>query len=196
VYFDRVSQETISRSELVTRELAFIHWAPLVEDYLDGIGLTLPELAAVEGGAIGGTLEALAEVGVRPTFYAFSARVSSAVTMHNEHTGIRFVVLPAPKVFRPLPRWGLASNLLAARPPLNGVRRSRAESATNSRRGSRDQPHHSRRSYAEGRRQSSCARNTRTFGSMPFRSSDRGLGCPPSRSFRVGPIDRRGPRAS
>jgi starch synthase len=105
-------------------EIALLHWAPLLEDYLGSLGLGHESFSEIRGGGVAGTLEALVQAGASATFYSFSSSVTVPVHSRNAETGVDFVVLPAPRPFTFLRRHGLASNLIAPRPPLTGARRA------------------------------------------------------------------------
>lgn len=85
--------------------IALLPWGDLIEDFLDGIGLSLDDFCSkMTGGWLFGYVEALRLHGIRTTIFCFSDRVKG--TVHKEHaaTGAEIVLLRAPAAYRWLRR--------------------------------------------------------------------------------------------
>ncbi len=85
--------------------IALVPWGDLIEDFLDGIGVSLDEFSSkMTGGWLFGYIEALRLQGIETVVVCFSARVVSTVRTVHEPTGARIVILRAPGIYRRLRR--------------------------------------------------------------------------------------------
>jgi len=85
--------------------VALVPWGDVIEDFLDGIGVSLDEFSSkMTGGWLFGYIEALHLQGIETVVFCFSARVTSTVRTVHKPTGARIVVLRAPRVYRRLRR--------------------------------------------------------------------------------------------
>ena len=76
--------------------VALLPWGDLLEDFLDGIGLSLEEFRdGMSGGWLFGYVEALERAGVATVVVCVSARVKEPVRWRHGPTGAPLVVLPA-----------------------------------------------------------------------------------------------------
>ena len=81
--------------------IAFLHAYDLIEDFLDGIGVSLETYCSeMTGGWLFGYVEALKTVGVRSILYCISAQVSSVSRVTHAPTGATICILPAPRMYR------------------------------------------------------------------------------------------------
>jgi len=87
------------------RTLAIVPWGDLIEDFLDGIGVSLTEFAEeMTGGWLFGYVDALKREGVECVLFCFSAHVREPTLLTHRATGARICVLPAPARYRRLRR--------------------------------------------------------------------------------------------
>ena len=85
--------------------IALLPWGDVIEDFLDGIGVSLETFCtAMDGGWLFGYIEALRRAGVRTVVVCVSARVSEPTPFEHGPTGARFWVLPASHLFLRLRR--------------------------------------------------------------------------------------------
>lgn len=85
--------------------VALVDWSPLIEDFLDGLGLSFAEFRdEMSGGWMFGYVDALARAGVRTVVVCVSARVADVERHVHAATGAPLVVLPAPRAYRALRR--------------------------------------------------------------------------------------------
>jgi glycosyltransferase involved in cell wall biosynthesis len=83
--------------------VALLPWGDLLEDFLDGIGLSLDEFRAeLSGGWLFGYVEALERAGVSTVVVCVSARVDETTRWRHGPTGAALVVLPAAAAYRRL----------------------------------------------------------------------------------------------
>ena len=76
--------------------VALLPWGDLLEDFLDGIGLTLEEFRdEMSGGWLFGYVDALERAGVATVVVCVSARVEEPMRWRHGPTGAPLVVLPA-----------------------------------------------------------------------------------------------------
>ncbi len=81
--------------------VAILDWTHLVEDWLDGIGVSLEALrSSLVGSWIFGYIEALRRAGVHAVWYCVSARVDATVRFVHEPSGGTVCVLPSPRGYR------------------------------------------------------------------------------------------------
>lgn len=81
--------------------VGLVDYSQLVEDYLDGIGLTLDAfLGETTGGWMFGYVDALRTAGVRTVLFLVSARVARPERRLHAATGAAVWVLPAPRAYR------------------------------------------------------------------------------------------------
>ena len=85
--------------------IALVPWGDVIEDFLDGIGVSLDEFSSkMTGGWLFGYIEALRLQGIETVVVCFSARVVSTVRTVHTPTGARIVILRAPGIYRRLRR--------------------------------------------------------------------------------------------
>jgi glycosyltransferase involved in cell wall biosynthesis len=85
--------------------LAMLPWGDLIEDFLDGIGVSLEEFSSkMTGGWLFGYIEALRLQGIRTAVFCFSQRVDTTVRSVHGPTGAALVILRAPSTYRRLRR--------------------------------------------------------------------------------------------
>ena len=85
--------------------IALVPWGDVIEDFLDGIGVSLDEFSSkMTGGWLFGYIEALRLQGIETVVVCFSARVVSTVRTVHMPTGARIVILRAPGMYRRLRR--------------------------------------------------------------------------------------------
>ena len=87
------------------RTVALIDWCHLIEDFLDGLGVSFDQFRTdFRGSWIVGYMEALRSAGVRPIWFCVSARVTSPSRFIHAPTGCLVCLLPAPRVYRAIRR--------------------------------------------------------------------------------------------
>jgi glycosyltransferase involved in cell wall biosynthesis len=83
--------------------VALLPWGDLLEDFLDGIGLSLEQFRdELSGGWLFGYVEALERAGVASVIVCVSGRVDEPVHWRHGPTGAPLVVLPASRTYRRL----------------------------------------------------------------------------------------------
>lgn len=76
--------------------VALLPWGDLIEDFLDGIGVSLEAFCEeMKGGWLFGYIDALRSAGVRTVVFCVSARVDTPTRFTNAPTGATVCVLPA-----------------------------------------------------------------------------------------------------
>jgi glycosyltransferase involved in cell wall biosynthesis len=102
-----VSSESPQAAEaaLPSCRIALLPWGDLIEDFLDGIGVSLEDFSAkMTGGWLFGYVEALRLRGIQCSIFCFSARVAGTVHRVHPATGATIVLLRAPAAYRRLRR--------------------------------------------------------------------------------------------
>ena len=90
--------------QLCCLPVALLPWGDVVEDFLDGIGVSLGEFSSrMTGGWLFGYIDALKLQGIRTTIVCFSERVMNT-TLGTEPTGAELVILRAPAAYRVIRR--------------------------------------------------------------------------------------------
>lgn len=85
--------------------VALLPWGDVIEDFLDGIGLSLDAFCQeMTGGWLFGYIEALQHVGIQTVVFCFSARVKAPVRRTHRPTGATICILPAPDSYLRLRR--------------------------------------------------------------------------------------------
>jgi starch synthase len=85
--------------------LALLPWGDLIEDFLDGIGVTLEDFVSkMTGGWLFGYVDALRLHGIRTSIFCFSDRVEGTVHKVHRATGAEFVLMRTPAAYRRLRR--------------------------------------------------------------------------------------------
>lgn len=85
--------------------VALMPWGDLIEDFLDGIEISLEAFCTeMSGGWLFGYVEALRSTGTRTVVFCVSAQVSSVTYHRNVPTGADFCILPATYAYRRLRR--------------------------------------------------------------------------------------------
>ena len=85
--------------------VALLPWGDVVEDFLDGIGVSLGEFSSsMTGGWLFGYIDALKLQGIRTTIVCFSERVMNTTRSVHEPTGAELVILRAPAAYRVIRR--------------------------------------------------------------------------------------------
>ena len=85
--------------------IALLPWGDVIEDFLDGIGISLEDFCSkMTGGWLFGYVEALQLHGIRTTIFCFSDRVEGTVYKVHAATGADIVLLRAPAAYRWLRR--------------------------------------------------------------------------------------------
>jgi starch synthase len=88
------------------QKIALLPWGDLIEDFLDGIGVSLEDFSSrMTGGWLFGYVEALALHGIRSSIFCFSARAERTVHTVHQATGAEIVLLRAPAAYRRLRRY-------------------------------------------------------------------------------------------
>jgi len=83
------------------RRVALLPWGDVIEDYLDGIGLSFEDFRTkMTGGWLFGYAEALVRVGAEPVIVCVSASTSRPYRTTHLPTGVAMRVLPAPGPYR------------------------------------------------------------------------------------------------
>ena len=91
------------------KRLAILPWGDLIEDYLDTVGLSLEQMCReMAGGWLFGYVDALQRAGVECVLFVVTARLSQALSLRHEPTGMLVRALPCQPVYRRLRR--LVSN--------------------------------------------------------------------------------------
>jgi len=86
-------------------KIAVLPWGDLIEDFLDGIGVSVEEFASkMTGGWLFGYVEALRLKGIAASIFCFSDRVERTVHMVHHATGAEVVLLPTPAAYKRLRR--------------------------------------------------------------------------------------------
>jgi glycosyltransferase involved in cell wall biosynthesis len=81
--------------------VTLLPWGDLLEDFLDGIGLSLEEFRdEMSGGWLFGYVEALERAGIATVIVSVSARVDEPARSRHGPTGAPLVVLPASAAYR------------------------------------------------------------------------------------------------
>jgi glycosyltransferase involved in cell wall biosynthesis len=81
--------------------LALLPWGDLIEDFLDGIGVSIEDFSSsMTGGWLFGYVDALRLEGIQTTIFCFSARVKTTSRSLHGPSGAEVVVLPAPAAYR------------------------------------------------------------------------------------------------
>jgi glycosyltransferase involved in cell wall biosynthesis len=81
--------------------LALLPWGDLIEDFLDGIGVSLEDFSSkMTGGWLFGYIEALRLQGVQSTIFCFTNLVKSTVYKVHQATGAHIVLMRAPAAYR------------------------------------------------------------------------------------------------
>lgn len=81
--------------------VGIVPWGNVLEDYLDGIGVSLRSFCTeMTGGWLFGYVEALRSAGVDAVIFCMSARVREPTRIRHEPTGARICVLPSPRSYR------------------------------------------------------------------------------------------------
>lgn len=95
------NEDAAAHSGCVSPTVAFLDWTHVIEDWLDGIGVSLEALrSTLMGSWIFGYIEALRRVGVRVVWYSVSARVEAPCRFTHEPSGAIVCLLPAPRGYR------------------------------------------------------------------------------------------------
>jgi glycosyltransferase involved in cell wall biosynthesis len=95
----------IATSSSPIQKIALLPWGDLIEDFLDGIGVSLEDFCSrMTGGWLFGYVEALALHGIRSSIFCFSARAERTVHTVHQATGAEIVLLRAPAAYRRLRR--------------------------------------------------------------------------------------------
>jgi len=85
----------------MTPTVALLPWGDFIEDFLDGIGISLDQFCTqMTGGWLFGYIEALRRQGVESSIFCFSSRVESTVRKVHTPTGASLIVLRAPAAYR------------------------------------------------------------------------------------------------
>jgi hypothetical protein len=85
----------------MTPTVALLPWGDFIEDFLDGIGISVDEFCTqMTGGWLFGYIEALRRQGVESSIFCFSSRVKSTVRKVHTPTGASLIVLRAPAAYR------------------------------------------------------------------------------------------------
>ena len=89
----------------MTPMIALLPWGDFIEDFLDGIGVSLEEFCSkMTGGWLFGYVEALRRQGIRCSIFCFSERVESTVHKFHEASGANIIVMRGPRSYRGLRR--------------------------------------------------------------------------------------------
>src|ERR1019366_8025155 len=97
--------ESHSAAKYFCRRIALLPWGDVIEDFLDGIGISLDDFCSkMTGGWLFGYVEALRLHGIRTTIFCFSERVEGTVYKVHAATGADIVLLRAPAAYRWLRR--------------------------------------------------------------------------------------------
>ena len=84
---------------------ALIPWGDLIEDFLDGIGVSLHNFCSkMTGGWLFGYVEALKLIGIQSVIYCVSAKVNRPIYKNHIPTGATICILPATKKHRAIRR--------------------------------------------------------------------------------------------
>lgn len=93
-----ISAQTVQVAKAPT--VALLPWGDVIEDYLDGIGVSLQVFCEeMEGGWLFGYIDALQQVGIQTVMVCFSSQLSEPVRWINGPTGAVFCVLPASQLY-------------------------------------------------------------------------------------------------
>lgn len=83
------------------RNVALLPWGDLIEDFLDGIGVSFEDFATqMTGGWMFGYIDALRTRGIRTVLFCVSARVGQRTDFTHVPTGATICVLPASRAYR------------------------------------------------------------------------------------------------
>jgi starch synthase len=81
--------------------VALVDWSHLIEDFLDGVGVSFDAFRlGMTGGWLFGYVAALHRVGCRAVVFCVSAKVQTTSRYLHEPTGATICVLPAPLLYR------------------------------------------------------------------------------------------------
>jgi starch synthase len=81
----------------MTLTVALLPWGDFIEDFLDGIGITLDEFCTqMTGGWLFGYIEALRRQGNECSIFCFSSNVESTVHKVHAPTGASIIVMRSP----------------------------------------------------------------------------------------------------
>ena len=85
----------------MTPTVALLPWGDFIEDFLDGIGISLDEFCTqMTGGWLFGYIEALRRQGTECSIFCFSRNVESTVHKVHAPTGARIIVMRSPAAYR------------------------------------------------------------------------------------------------
>lgn len=85
--------------------VALLPWGDLIEDFLDGIGVSLEDFCSkMTGGWLFGYVAALRHCGIRTCIFCFSNRVEGTVNKVHLASGAEFVLMRTPATYRRLRR--------------------------------------------------------------------------------------------
>src|ERR1700733_5293767 len=94
-----------TRVSCSTPTIAFLPWGDVIEDFLDGIGISIGDFAnKMSGGWLFGYIEALRLRGIQSTIFCFSESVNETVYKTHNATGARIVLLPQSPAYRKIRR--------------------------------------------------------------------------------------------
>jgi len=82
------------------RTVALFPWGDLIEDYLNGIGVSIEEFCnQMTGGWLFGYIDALKLLGIKTVIFCISARVRKPRYLNHIPTGARICILPASRSY-------------------------------------------------------------------------------------------------
>ena len=83
--------------------VALLPWGDLIEDFLDGIGVSLEDFCSkMTGGWLFGYVDAMRLHGIKTCIFCFSDRVEGTVHRVHQSSGAEFVVMRTPSAYRRL----------------------------------------------------------------------------------------------
>ncbi|HEX7793359.1 MAG TPA: glycosyltransferase family 4 protein [Vicinamibacterales bacterium] len=89
----------------VLTRIALLPWGDVIEDFLDGIGVSFEQFASrMTGGWLFGYVQALGREGVQTSIICFSNSVDRIVRSTHTSTGAELVAIPAPGIYKALRR--------------------------------------------------------------------------------------------
>ena len=85
--------------------VALLPWGDLIEDFLDGIGVSLEDFCSkMTGGWLFGYVDALRHCGIRTCIFCFSNRIEGTVHKVHQASGAEFVLMRTPATYRSVRR--------------------------------------------------------------------------------------------
>src|SRR6478672_11504785 len=95
----------VTESSSPSPMVALLPWGDLIEDFLDGIGVSLEDFCSkMTGGWLFGYVDAMRLHGIKTCIFCFSDRVEGTVHRVHQSSGAEFVVMRTPSAYGRLPQ--------------------------------------------------------------------------------------------